>query len=611
MYKISLLASAAVLFFFSGCSSTQTTIKEEEIQNAEQISDTTNPADSKNKAMEYFIDGSVMETEGDYPGAIAALQNALRYDTSAGIYYALGKNYYYLGKTPQALQNAKKAAAMNPARLEYKSLLADIFSSASQFDSAAVVLEEMIAQDSTSLTSYYRLARIYENSKPLSAIKIYRKLTSVIGPEWNVLIRIADLYEKMNDIDNASNTIKELLKIDPGNTSLYKLLIDYYTKAERYDEALEAANDLLQMDPDDLEAREKKAQIYIDKGDWDSAAKEYSYILDKPGIPLDAKIRVGASYFIQSLKDSSLTPVAKEFFEKMDKDTTDWEVKMYLGAIAINEHKDSLAIEEFRQVTQMAGWNVQAWVRLGGLYFDNKRYDEAVKVMDEAVGLFPDDFTVNFILGLSLAQSGHNSEAKPYLKKAVDTNPSDLNALSAYGYTLSQLKENEEAIKYLKKALELAPDSANQVNLLGTLGLIYDGQKNWEACDSTYEEALSIDSTNALVNNNYAYSLSERGIKLDKALKMAETAIGKEPLNSSYLDTIGWVYFKLGEYEKAKEYIEKAIKVGGESSVMLEHLGDITYMLGNKDKAKSIWEKSLGLDSTNNRVKIKIEKGEI
>jgi len=82
-------------------------------------------------------------------------------------------------------------------------------------------------------------------------------------------------------------------------------------------------------------------------------------------------------------------------------------------------------------------------------------------------------------------------------------------------------------------------------------------------------------------------------------------------LNSSYLDTIGWVYFKLGEYEKAKEYIEQAIKVGGESSVMLEHLGDITYMLGNKDKAKSIWEKSLSLDSTNNRVKIKIEKGEI
>ncbi len=609
MTKISLLISAVLLLIYAGCSSSEkTTVKDEEIQNDEQISETASPADNKNKATEFFINGSILETKGDYAGAILEFQDALKYDTSAGIYYALGKNYYNLGKTPQALQYTKKAVQLEPERMEYKSQLADIFSSASQFDSAAVVLEDMIARDSTSLTSYYRLARIYENSKPLSAIRIYKKLVGVIGADWNVLIRVAELYEKMGNIEDAANTIKELLKIDPGNTSLYKLLIDYYTKAEDYDKALDAANDLLQMNPDDMEVREKKAQVYIDKGDWEDAAKEYSYILDKTDVPLNAKISVGRSYFLQSLKDSTLTPVAKQFFEKIDKDTTDWEVKMYLGAIAINQHQDSTAIELFKQVTNMAGWNVQAWVRLGGLYFDNKKYDEAVKVMNEAIQLFPDDFTVNLILGLSLAQSNKTSEAKPYLKKAVDINPNDVNALSAYGFTLNQLKENEEAAEYLKKALKLSPDN---VNLLGTLGLIYDGLENWDSCDSTYEKALSIDSTNALVNNNYAYSLSERDERLDEALRMAKIAIEKDSLNSSYLDTIGWVYFKLGKYEKAKDYIEQAIKVGGESSVMLEHLGDINFMLGNKDKAKQNWEKSLSLDSTNNRVKTKIEKGEI
>jgi tetratricopeptide (TPR) repeat protein len=609
MTKISLLFSAVLLLLYAGCSTSEkTTTNNEEIQNDEQVSEAVSPAESRNKAMEYFINGSILETKGDYAGAILEFQDALKYDTSAGIYYALGKNYFYLDKTPQALLYTKKAVQLNPDRLEYKSQLADIFSSASQFDSAAVVLEKMIAQDSTSLTSYYRLARIYENSKPLSAIRIYKKLTGVIGSDWNVLIRIAELYEKMGKIDEAANTIQELLKIDPGNASLYKLLIDYYTKAEEYDKALQAANDLLQLDPDDMEAREKKAQVYIDKDDWENAAKEYSYILDNSDVSLDAKIRVGRSYFLQSLKDSTLTPVAKQFFEKIDKDTTDWEVKMYLGAIAINQHQDSTAIELFKQVTQMAGWNVQAWVRLGGLYFDNKKYDEAVKVMNEAIQLFPDDFTVNLILGLSLAQSNKESEAKPYLKKAVDLNPNDVNALSAYGFTLNQLKENEEAAEYLKKALKLSPDN---VNLLGTLGLIYDGLENWEACDSTYEKALSIDSTNALVNNNYAYSLSERDVRLDDALRMAKIAIEQDSLNSSYLDTIGWVYFKLGQYEKAKGFIEQAIKVGGESSVMLEHLGDIDYMLGNKDRAKKNWEKSLSLDSTNNRVKSKIEKGEI
>ena len=609
MIRYTLIVSSLLILAFYGCSSSrQVPGSDEERESGERLAEDSNYVDAKNKAMEFFINGSINETKGDYASAILEFQDALKYDTSAGIYYALAKNYFYLRKFPQALTYAEKAVKMNSDQLEYKSLLADIFSSASQFDSAAVVLENMIAQDSTSLTSYYRLARIYEDSKPLSAIRIYKKLTNVIGPDWNVLTRVAELYEKQGEMDDAANTVKELLKLDPGNNALYKLLVNYYSKAKEYDNALEAVNDLLELEPDDLEAREQKAQIYLDKNDWETAAKEYSYILDKPGVSLDVKIGVGRAYFIQSLKDSALTPVAKKFFEQMDRDTTDWEVKMYLGAIAINEHRDSAAINYFKDVTKLAGWNVQGWIRLGGLYFDNKKYDDAVKIMDEAIRYFPDDFTVNLILGLSLAQSNKSSEAKPYLEKAVQINPKDVNALSAYGYTLNQLKESDEAIKYLNMALKLSPDN---VGILSTLGLIYDGEQNWEACDSIYEKALSIDSANALINNNYAYSLSERGIKLDKAFRMAEIAIKTEPLNSSYLDTMGWVYYKLGKYQEAKEYVEKALKVGGESSVILEHLGDIIFKLGDKDQAKKIWEKSYSLDSTNNRVKIKIEKGEI
>jgi tetratricopeptide (TPR) repeat protein len=609
MIRYVLLVSALLMLLIFGCSSTkQITGHDKEIKDDEQLTETTNPSDAKNKAMEYFINGSIYETKGDYASAILEFQDALKYDTSGGIYYALAKNYFLIEKIPQSLKYAKKAIAMDHEQLEYQSLLADIFSAASQYDSAAVVLENMIAEDSTSLTSYYRLARIYEESKPLSAIEIYKKLTDIIGPDWDVLTNVARLYGKMERWDDAANTVKELLKLAPGNNSLYKMLVNYYSSAKEYDKALEEVNNLLELDPDDLEAREQKAQIYLNKDDWKTAAKEYSYILGKSNVPLDIKIKVGRAYFIESLKDSALTPVTKELFEKINQDTTDWEVKMYLGAIAINQHQDSVAIDYFKDVTKLADWNVQGWIRLGGLYFDNKRYDEAVKLMDEAIQHFPDNFTVNLILGLSLAQSNKSDEAKPYLKKAVEINSSDLTALSAYGFTLSQLKENDEAIKYLNEALKLSPDN---VSILGTLGLIYDGEENWELCDSIYQKALSLDSTNALINNNYAYSLSERGIKLDKALKMAEKAIEAEPLNSSYLDTIGWVYFKLGKYQKAKGYIEKAIEVGGESSVILEHLGDVTFMLGNKVQAKKIWEKSLGLDSTNHRLKLKIEKGEI
>jgi len=135
--------------------------------------------------------------------------------------------------------------------------------------------------------------------------------------------------------------------------------------------------------------------------------------------------------------------------------------------------------------------------------------------------------------------------------------------------------------------------------------------QRWAECDSVYERALQIDSQNALVNNNYAYSLSERGDRLKEALKMAEIAIAAVPDNTSYLDTIGWVHFKLGNYREAKNYLEKAIEIGGESAVMLEHLGDIVFKLGDTQKAKSLWQKALNLDSTNVTLKTKIDRGEI
>ncbi len=292
----------------------------------------------------------------------------------------------------------------------------------------------------------------------------------------------------------------------------------------------------------------------------------------------------------------------------MDKDTLDWRVKMYLGAIALSQNQDSAAIHNFEQVTKMASWNVQAWIRLGGLYFDNQKYHESVKVMQEAIKSFPEDFTVNLILGLALDQSDKHEDATAYLKKAVDLNPNDITALSAYGYNLNEIKKPKEAIEYLKKALVIKPDD---VNLLGTLGLIYNAQKMYTECDSVYEKALELDSSNALVNNNYAYSLSVRGKDLNRALNMVNLALKADSNNSSYLDTKGWIFYKMKNYSEAKEYINKAIKSGGERAEILEHLGDVEFMMGKKETAQELWKKAYNLDSTNNELKLKIEKGEI
>ncbi len=603
MSKLLIIILPAIFLF--GCAAQKETIKSNNNRN-HIIDDLI--SDSTNEPLNRFIDGSIEEAKGNYAAAIEDYKEVLKMDPKPSVYYAIAKDYYYLNKLSQALPYSKKAIKLDSSNVDYFDLLSEIYSDANQNDSSAAVLNKMISMDSTNINAYYRLARIYETNKPSKAIDIYNNITNIIGPDWNVLMHVAQLQASLGNFDGAAKAIQKLLTIDPSNAGLQKLLAEYYQQAKKYDEALKVIDDVLAANPDDLDAYERKAQIYLAQNKWDLAANEYNYIMKQPKAPFDLKIRIGASYFEQSFKDSTLISIAKKFFTTLDKDTTFWQVKMYLGAIAIDEKNDSTAIEYFKDATHLASWNVEAWVRLGGLYFDNKKYDDAAKVMQEAVKSFPEDFRVNFILGISLAQNNHNTEAKPYLQKAVELNPNSIDALSAYGFTLSQLKENKEAIEYLKKALLISP---NDVNLLGTLGLIYDGEKRWSECDSVYEKALSIDSTSDLINNNYAYSLSERGIKLDLALRMAQKAIVSKPNTPSYLDTIGWIYFKMGNYKEAKNYIEQAIKLDSSKPDVLEHLGDVEYRMGNKNKAKEVWQKALSLDKNNNELKQKIEKGEI
>ena len=138
--------------------------------------------------------------------------------------------------------------------------------------------------------------------------------------------------------------------------------------------------------------------------------------------------------------------------------------------------------------------------------------------------------------------------------------------------------------------------------------MIYDSMDEFEISDSLYERALLVDSANVLIANNYAYSLSERGVNLDRALELAELAVEKEPENSSYLDTIGWVLYKLGDYSKAEEYIQKAIDKDENNAVLFDHLADIFSKQNKNEKAKEYWEKALELDPTLTEVQEKLNK---
>ena len=99
--------------------------------------------------------------------------------------------------------------------------------------------------------------------------------------------------------------------------------------------------------------------------------------------------------------------------------------------------------------------------------------------------------------------------------------------------------------------------------------MTYDQIEKWDKSDELYTKLIALNDRDAQAYNNFAYSLVERDEDLEYALTLAEKAIQISPDVSAYLDTIGWIYYKLSEFEKAKDFIAQALIYDDSSAVFL------------------------------------------
>ena len=593
------------LFFFGlsvilvNCSTTRRVAKKE----SPRVSEKSNK--NKKMAMNLFLQGSTLEAKGSVAEAILDYQEALRYDTSAGIYYALAKGYLKLNKLLPAMENIRKALSLDSTNIEYYHLLGDIYSFSHNVDSAASVYNKIIRMDSTDVRAYFLLGQLYQYDKPLKALKIFKKLLKISGPDWNVLLKIAEINEQLGKVENTIKTIEKLREVNPMDLKIQKILIDAYIKNKQYDKALKLTENALLTFPDDLALIEYKANIFYRQKKYEKAAEWYEKLIRSKKVSYEAKLHIASMFLDKTKEDKGNLKIAENLLKQTAKDSSGWEVNAYLAEIKLQQKEDSLAINYFEKAAHAAEWNSQLWSRLANVLVVDQKYQKIIDEISPVVKNFPDNFFLNLIVGIAYSQTSKNKEAKKYLMKAVELNPNDETALTALGFTLNQLKETEAAVVYLERSLRINPKN---IQALGTLGIIYDDEKNYEKCDEVYAKALKIDSTNALLLNNYAYSLSERGIQLDRAYKMIKKAIDTEPNNSSYLDTFGWVLYKLGKYDSAKVFIKRALKTEKNNATILEHLGDVYLKLKDKKEALKYWREALSNDKNNKKLKKKIEE---
>ncbi len=573
--KVAVNIFLVFMIFIVGCSSVKQVTKSSQNQSASQP-DMIAKDPNYRIAMDHFVDGTLNDVKGEYARAILDYQDALRHYRDGSILDAMAQDYIKLGKPDIAIEESKEAISLAPRNINYRRTRAQAYLSVFNIDSARSEYEKILSIDSTQVEDLLILAQLYQHDNPQRAAELYRKALSLEGPNLPTMMQLVQIYNSTNQFEKSIGVVKEMLKMDPSNVALKEMLSDLYLQTGNNEGALKIIDDLMLARKNDFNLKARAATAYLRMRNFAKADSLLDTIFTSDSSRADAKFAIAQFYLNEMQRDTSVIPFAQQIFKKLlILYPNDARAYFMAGLGASYAQQDSLAEEYLNKSIAIDSTNQDAWQALAVLYYQKNHFNRMAEVMSRAVKILPDNFRVNLFLGLALNRAGKNEDAAAPLQKAVALKPTDMDALS-------------------------------------TLALVYEALHKYDDADRIYDTALKVDPKNALILNNYAYSLAERGIDVTRALKMAELAIQLDPKNSAYLDTIGWVYFKLGDYENAASYVKKALSLRGPAdgspATLEEHLGDIYEKMGQKSKALEYWQKALDHDPSNSSLKDKIEK---
>lgn len=222
---------------------------------------------------------------------------------------------------------------------------------------------------------------------------------------------------------------------------------------------------------------------------------------------------------------------------------------------------------------------------------------EALEAAQVARARYPQDAELVRLETETLADLGRVDEAVGIRRARLKGSLEDFNEYAAMAALLMSAGRGGEAVEEARKALELVskerPDLTGQALLL--LSSAQERAGDAKGSEESLRRILAKEPNNATALNNLGYFLTERNERLPEALEMIQRAVRADPTNSSFLDSLGWIYFRLGKLEEAERYLSDAARRNPTSVAIQEHLGDLWERRGRRTEARAAWQKALSL----------------
>jgi len=283
----------------------------------------------------------------------------------------------------------------------------------------------------------------------------------------------------------------------------------------------------------------------------------------------------------------------------------------YLKGLLYAEKGEYLkSLEELEHAKTSDPQSIHIRLKIASVLIRLNRLDEAEVVLKAAKEIDPEnlDLSLALIFVYSYGEKNEDleNEYEDFLKKAHEKKPKDIGISEYLAQFYFYKKKPQAAIEVYEKILESNPD---YVEALFWLGYLYEDCGQRGKALETWERGSNLDSSFAPILNCLGYTYAEEGVKLDLAEKMVRKALKEEPENGAYLDSLGWIYYKKGDLDKAKEYVLKAISLIQDPDVY-EHLGDIYIDLGDQKEGIRYYQEGLLRFPGDKDLELKLKKYE-
>ncbi|MGA7616975.1 MAG: tetratricopeptide repeat protein [Thermoanaerobaculia bacterium] len=578
-----------------------------------------------------FLQARFAAENGDFDAALQHLDRVIQSDPGNPVLlYERATILLDQSKVEQAEKELRKIVAISPDFFDAQRLLGRILLERSKGDDKMVDealghLEAAFKLQPDDISTGLTMGQIYLQSNRLEdAARIFAQLVERAPDNRLLNYNYAQILAKLGRADESKPYLERVVAADPTFAPAVSQLADMYESAGEWEKAAALLQPLIERDTLNSELQRRQAYDYLRGGD---AAKARD-LLEKI-LAVYPKDRPARTFLGEALSDLGEHEKADQIFTALlEEQPDDFEVLVSSGFNQIASRQFDRAAATFKSILALRDLNAQgkamAETQLAAIDHARGNYDAALErakklvqgpkeVNRQAVNIALDVLRRQQRYGEGLAlieplakgsddpflqaryieflfRAGKDAQAKAVAKADAAKDDDSAQMVAEVYATLHKYAEAIDIYETLQKK------NPADLDLLFQLGSAYERAGRFQEAEHTFLQVLSKDPAHAATLNYLGYMWADRGVNLQKAADLLVKAVKLEPRNGAFVDSLGWVYFRLDKLDLAEKYLLDASHLLPQDPTVQEHLGDLFAKQGEYDKAAERYRSALQLD---------------